>query len=40
MKKHILGMLVCLASVITYIGIYPTSWLSFYQPKIPDELIK
>lgn len=40
MKKLILSMVVCAASVVAYIGIYPTSWISIYQPKTPPELLR
>jgi len=40
MKKIILGMIVSLASVISFIGIYPTSSFSLYQPKFPEDLLK
>nr|WP_190240447.1 cyclic lactone autoinducer peptide [Pelotomaculum schinkii] len=40
MKKLILSMIVSLASLIAFIGIYPTSWVGYYQPQIPKELIK
>lgn len=39
-KKAILSMFVCVASVISYIGIYPTSWSSIHQPEVPEELIR
>ena len=40
MKKHILSLVVSLASIITFIGIYPTSWGHLYQPQVPKELLK
>ncbi|AGL01891.1 cyclic lactone autoinducer peptide [Desulfoscipio gibsoniae] len=40
MKKFILSMIVCAASVVAYIGIYPTSWSTIYQPKSPPELLR
>ncbi|WP_243120619.1 cyclic lactone autoinducer peptide [Pelotomaculum sp. FP] len=39
-KKHILGLIVSLASIVTFIGIYPTSWGHLYQPEFPKELLK
>lgn len=40
MKKFILSMVVCMASVVAYIGIYPTCWSLVYQPKSPPELLR
>lgn len=40
MKKYILNMIVSLASVVAIIGIYPTSWFGYHQPRIPKQLIK
>ncbi|MBM7854676.1 cyclic lactone autoinducer peptide [Desulfohalotomaculum tongense] len=40
MKKYFLKIIVGLASMVAYIGIYPSSWVSLYQPEIPEDLIK
>lgn len=40
MKKHVLNFVVCLSMLVSYIGIYPTSWGSLYQPEVPEELIR
>lgn len=40
MKKIFLSMFVCIATIISFVGIYPTSWSTIYQPETPDELIR
>ncbi|AGL01003.1 cyclic lactone autoinducer peptide [Desulfoscipio gibsoniae] len=40
MKKHIYSLIVSLASVVAFMGIYPTSWFGYHQPEIPKELVK
>lgn len=40
MKKLLLSMLVCVASLVSYVGIYPNSWFSLYQPQFPEDLIR
>ncbi|AEG61084.1 cyclic lactone autoinducer peptide [Desulforamulus ruminis] len=40
MKRFLLNLCVSLALVISYIGIYPTSWFTSYQPEVPEELLR
>ncbi|ACV61332.1 hypothetical protein Dtox_0387 [Desulfofarcimen acetoxidans DSM 771] len=40
MKRYILSMIVCLASLTAFIGIHPTSLCTLYQPEVPEELLK
>ena len=40
MRRFVFSMLVCVASVVAYIGIYPTSWSSIYQPTTPPDLLR
>lgn len=40
MKKHLLSMVVCLACLVAYTGIYPASWFHLHQPEAPEELIR
>ncbi|WP_082789016.1 cyclic lactone autoinducer peptide [Desulfolucanica intricata] len=40
MKRYVFSMIVCLASVIAFIGVHPTSLCTLYQPEVPEELIR
>ena len=40
MKKLLYTTLMGMATLVAYIGVYPTCWLSIYQPEVPEELLR
>ncbi|MQL53920.1 cyclic lactone autoinducer peptide [Desulfofundulus thermobenzoicus] len=39
-KQWVLGIIATVTLVVAATGIYPASWLFFYQPEVPAELRK
>ncbi|SHE59939.1 cyclic lactone autoinducer peptide [Desulfofundulus australicus DSM 11792] len=40
LKHWLLGAVATLAMVMAATGIYPASWVTWYQPEVPEELRK
>ncbi|NHM27396.1 cyclic lactone autoinducer peptide [Desulfofundulus sp. TPOSR] len=38
LKHWFLGLVATVAMVVAATGIYPASWLTWYQPEVPEEL--
>jgi len=39
-KRFLLALVANLAVFVAMLGVRPTSWLAWYQPETPPELVK